>query len=159
MKSSNNTKVDFTALIALLFFPSLLIAQQAGQIQVSKVPVVSQHYLPEYAFDKPTNPEEWKKQKNGLSISFASIDELYLRSEVPKIQETLIWQKTGWRGERLNAQVLVWSPDSIDQVRITLNDLKKTNGKIISRENIGVQLVRYVLSQLSLRQQAMRNVM
>jgi len=146
MKSSNNIRVDFTTLIALLFFPSLLAAQQAGQIQVSKVPVVSQHYLPEYAFDKPTNPEEWKKQKNGLSISFASIDELYLRSEVPKIQETLTWQKTGWRGERLNAQVLVWSPDSIDQVRITFNDLKKADGKVISRQNINVQLVRYVLS-------------
>lgn len=142
-----NIRSLFICLITLPLLHLPTYAQQAGQIQVSRIPAPDQHYLPEYTLDEPSAPEEWGKQKKGLNVSFASIDELYLRREVPQIQETLTWKKTGWRGERLNAQILVWSPDSIDQVRVTLNDLKNAAGKIISSENnLDVQLVRYVLS-------------
>ena len=141
-----NAKKVFAVLLMLAMLANRLLAQHAGQVMMANVPSPSSHYTPEYTFDKATNPEAWKKQKKGLNVSFSSIDELFLRSEVPQIIATTSWQKAGWRGERLNAQILVWSPDSIDQVRVTLNDLKGSDGKIISKENISVQLVRYVLS-------------
>ena len=52
-----------------------------------------------------------------MHVSFASTDELYFRSEVPELKnETVSWKGTGWKGERLNAVVLVWSPDTLQQV-------------------------------------------
>ena len=148
-----NAKKVFAVLLMLAMLPNRLLAQHAGQVMMANVPSPSSHYTPEYTFDKATNPEAWKRQKKGLNVSFSSIDELFLRSEVPQIIATTTWQKAGWRGERLNAQILVWSPDSIDQVRVTLNDLKGSDGKIISKENISVQLVRYVLSNIPMPQQ------
>jgi hypothetical protein len=62
---------------------------------MANVPSPSSHYTPEYTFDKATNPEAWKKQKKGLNVSFSSIDELFLRSEVPQITATTTWQKAG----------------------------------------------------------------
>jgi Domain of unknown function (DUF4091) len=82
-----------------------------------------------------------------MHVSFASTDELYFRSEVPELQnETISWKGTGWKGERLNAVVLVWSPDTLQQVRFVISDLKNANGKILSGNNLQLSMVRYVIS-------------
>jgi hypothetical protein len=130
------------------FFTSVAFGQlQKGQVDISKVPAPIHKYVAEYTFDGCTNPQVWTTQKSGLNVSFGSTDELYLRSEVPSLKaETRSWEQTGWRGERLNAQVLVWSPDTIEQVRFRINDLVNANGTSISKSNVKVNMVRYVLS-------------
>lgn len=118
-----------------------------GQIEPKQIPTSVQHYLPEYTFDKPSDVAAWKKEKAGLNVSFVSADELYLRSDVPKPGSySTSLEKTGWRGERLNAQILVWSPDTLEQVRLKINDLVSSNGKAIRSGNISLDMVRYVLS-------------
>jgi hypothetical protein len=118
-----------------------------GQINPSKVPIPANHYQPEYTYDMTINPGQWAIQKPGLNVAFGSTDELYLRCEVPKLEdEGQIWEGTGWRGERLNAQVLVWSPDTCQQVRFKINDLVSLEGRVFSKKNIKLNLVRYVLS-------------
>ncbi len=87
------------------------------------------------------------EQKSGLNVAFGSTDELYLRCEVPQLQnEGQTWEGTGWRGERLNAQILVWSPDTCLQVRFRLNDLVSSDGRVFSKKNIKLNMVRYVIS-------------
>ncbi|HWJ91205.1 MAG TPA: hypothetical protein VNR87_08820, partial [Flavisolibacter sp.] len=126
----------------------LLYAQvYKGQLQFSKVPFPSQHYQEEYTFDTVVNAAAWNTQTAGLHASFATTDELFFRTEVPVLEkETLIWNATGWKGERLNTQVLVWSTDSLNQIRFSVSNLKKANGKTITRNLISTQLVRYVVS-------------
>lgn len=136
-----------TFCLCLLF--SNLVTGQAykGQIEFSKIPVPAAHYLEEYTFDTTLNPDAWKKQEKGMHVSFASTDELYFRSEVPQLQsETVQWQGTGWKGERLNAVILVWSPDTLQQVRFVVNDFKNNKGKILSKSNVQVNMVRYVIA-------------
>jgi hypothetical protein len=117
-----------------------------GQLEFSKVPVPAGHYQQEYTFDTTLNPSAWNVQKKGLHVSFASTDELYFRSEVPELaKESQTWQETGWKGERLNAQVLVWSPDTLKQIRFVLKDLKNAQGKSITKNNFQVNMVRYVI--------------
>jgi hypothetical protein len=118
-----------------------------GQVDISKVPVPVGHYQEEYTFDRPTDTIQWAEQNSGLNVAFASTDELYLRCEVPQLQnEGQTWEGTGWRGERLNAQVLVWSPDTCLQVRFRLNDLESSDGRVFSKKNIKLNMIRYVLS-------------
>jgi len=120
---------------------------QAGWVDVSKIPVPVWHYQPEYTFDAPANPGHWLKISSGLHASFGSADALYMRSEVPGIEQHT-WEDSGWRGERLNAQVLVWSADTLDQIRISVSDLTSPGGSVISRGNCKVRIVRYVLSNM-----------
>ena len=118
-----------------------------GEIDLSKIPEPSSHYQGEYTFDTTLDAAAWASQKKGMHVSFASTDESYFRSEVPQLQnETLSWQATGWKGERLNAEILVWSPDTIQQVRLILNDFKNSKGKLLSKDNINVNMIRYVIS-------------
>lgn len=120
-----------------------------GQIDLTKIPVPQGHYQYEYTFDQPTDLANWTKQQPGIHAAFGSTNELYLRCEVPGVtQESLSWQETGWRGERLNAQVLVWSPDTIEQIRFRVSDLSSANGKSISKDQVKLNMVRYVVSNL-----------
>ncbi|HKO81117.1 MAG TPA: hypothetical protein VJU78_12015, partial [Chitinophagaceae bacterium] len=134
-------------LVGLLCLSSLTTFGQPyqGQLDLSKLPVPSQHYQQEYTFDSSSNPDAWRAQKEGLHISFATTDELYFRTEVPVLEkETTSWTATGWKGERMNVQVLVWSPDTLEQVRFKVSDLKNSSGKLISKNNVQVNMVRYV---------------
>src|ERR1044071_6382602 len=126
---------------------SIAGALTKAEIDPAKVPALLPHYQAEYTFDTSTDPASWSKQKMGLHVAFGSTDELYLRCEPPALkQKTEIWNATVWRGERLNAQVLVWSSDSQEQVRFQGGDLKSDKGALIGKERFKFNLVRYVLS-------------
>jgi hypothetical protein len=117
-----------------------------GQLEYSKVPVPKTHYQQEYTFDTTVNKAAWTAQKAGLHVSFGSTDRLYMRSEVPQVTETLAWEEIGWRGERLNAQVLVWSPDTLQQVRFVVGNLVNEKGTVLNKGNLQLNQVRYVVS-------------
>lgn len=116
-----------------------------GQVDSLLMPKLSPHYQEEFTFDKSTNPARWDSQK-GLHVSFGSTDALYFRTEVPDIKEEFSWSGNGWKGERLNAQLLVWSADTLEQVRFKLTNLVNTDGSEIDKNNIKLNMVRYVLA-------------
>ncbi len=139
--------------VAFLFFNLLCtlaaVAQvYKGQIDSTILPSTGPaHYIPEYDDDVCTNPQAWTTTTAGMHVAFGSEDELYFRKEVPSItSESAIWQATGWKGERLNAQIVVWSADTLQQVRFTLHDLTNEKGQLLSKGNIQLHKVCYVLS-------------
>ena len=132
-------------LFQALFFISGAFAQTyKGQVDSSLMPVLNYHYQDELTFDKSTNPAAWNSQQ-GPHVSFGSEDELYFRTEAPQLKEAHSWEGYGWKGERLNAQIVIWSADTLEQVRFKLSDLKGVNGASISKDNIKLNMVRYVL--------------
>jgi len=141
-----------TKIIAIFYYLisiSIISSAQTrkGQVDVTKVPIPSGHYQDEYTFDTTVDMAAWIMQKKGMHVSFVSTDESWFRSEVPEVEKgNLSYQATGWKGERLNAEVLIWSPDTIHQVHFTLKDLKNNDGKLLSKNNINVNMVRYVVS-------------
>jgi len=129
-----------------LLFAGLASAQvYKGQIDSSLMPVLSPHYQDEFTFDKSTNQAQWNSQK-GLHVGFGSTDALYFRTEVPEVKETLSWSGTAWKGERLNTQILVWSSDTLEQVRFKPNNLVNATGNVIGKDDIKLNMVRYVLA-------------
>jgi hypothetical protein len=118
-----------------------------GQMDLTKIPVPPGHYQDEYHFDTTVNTAAWNAQEKGMHVAFGSTDQLYFRSEVPELpSEPVSWQATGWKGERINSQVLIWSTDTLNQVRFVLNDLKNSRGQSISKNNFQVNMVHYVVS-------------
>jgi hypothetical protein len=136
-----------TAVILIcLFIQQVGFSQMLlGRVDSMQLPSLKMHYQDELTFDKPSNPSDWQDEKKGLNVSFGSTERAYFRTEVPVKKETVLWDATGWKGERLNVQVLVWSPDSLEQVRFQMGDLTASNGKSISRNNFNLNMVRYVL--------------
>jgi hypothetical protein len=140
-------KIFFAVVPFFLITPVFAQQDQLGIIDSALIPRPYHHYQLEYTFDATLNAAAWVTQKKGLHVSFASTDELYFRTEVPELEkETTLFESTAWKGERVNAAVLVWSPDTLNQVRFTVNDLKNKNGKVIGKKNMQVNMVRYVAS-------------
>ncbi|HLI93621.1 MAG TPA: hypothetical protein VKU83_08430, partial [Puia sp.] len=115
-----------------------------GQVDSALLPVLNYHYQDEFTLDKPTNRSAWDSQQ-GPHVSFGPTNDRYFRTEVPKLTETTTWEGCGWRGERLNAQIVVWSADTLQQVRFRPSALRAADGALISKGNITVNMVRYVL--------------
>jgi len=132
----------------MLFMTTSFAQTLFGKIDPALLPkVAGAHYEPEFTLDMPVNPAAWTKEEAGLHVSFASTDRLYFRSEVPGLQnETLSWTATGWKGERLNSELLVWSADTLKQVRIIVSDLQNARGNLLSKKNIQLNKVMYVVS-------------
>jgi len=120
-----------------------------GRIDSSRISKPTFHYQPEYTFDLPVDPNRWQKEAKGLHTAFGSTDEAYFRTEVPDLpgkNETMTWTASGWKGQRLNTMILVWSPDTINQIRFNLKNLVNSKGNILSKNNFKLNLVRYVIS-------------
>jgi len=135
-------------LLFLQYFITVVSAQlTAGHIDSSFLLGLKMHYQQEYAFDVSVDPSRWQKEKPGLHAAFGSTDAVYFRTDVPAIHnETKTFEATGWKGERINASIIVWSPDTIGQVRFVLNDLKNAKGNVLSKKNLQLNMVRYVIS-------------
>src|SRR5688572_32619330 len=117
-------KKIFSMVCVLVLFANTLLAQAAkAKVDSSFLPEAYPHYQEEYDFDVTTNEKAWASQPGGLQVSFASTDELYFRKEVPPGNKMNQQQLTGWRGERINLQILVWSADTVTQVRLRVGDL------------------------------------
>ena len=142
-------KKVFITIISCIAYSQFCIGQvYPGQIDSSFVPTRSHHYEPELTFDYCLDEPAWENQA-GLHAAFGSTDRLYFRKEAPVSTDKSLsptYTATVWRGERANAQILVWSADAWEQVRVEAGDLRSAEGNVISGDQITFELVRYVLS-------------
>lgn len=117
-----------------------------GEIRKNELPVSKPHYQDEYLKEEVVDEEAWIGQ-TGLNAAFGSTDKLYFRREKPVVDlDASVFRTTVWKGERVNMQLLVWSSDTLEQVRVRLNELKKKNGQAITTDHYQFNLVRYVLA-------------
>ncbi len=94
----------------------------------------------------PDNPDEsvWKNIKPGIHSGFGSTDVAYSKSTPPagKVTEGIILQ--GWKGERVNCQLLVWSAGNKEEVSIKASGFHNDKHQI-DKEIASISVVRYVL--------------
>ncbi len=88
----------------------------------------------------------WAETPSGMQSSLGSISERYLQHEIPGVTPQKEWQGSAWRGERVSAQLVVWSKDSISSVRGEFSDFTTAQGQVIPAEAATVRFVRYVIT-------------
>ena len=145
--------LKFILAFAFLFVSNICLnAQEAnyGKIDSLHLPVLYSHYQKEIDQDACIDPGKWDKVKSGLNLSVISTDDVFFRKEVPVLKDSLLkLDKTAWRGERVNFELLLWSADTVNQINIEVDDLTGSSNNTISKENSLVYLIRYVVSNFS----------
>lgn len=95
-----------------------------------------------------TKPHDSKGVWQKLSapqISWGSTDVRYLKLSIPVVSKTTKWQTKAWKGERVNAQALVWTNTDLSGATITVSDLK--NGPNLIPSSVAkASFVRYVMT-------------
>ena len=89
---------------------------------------------------------DWSIVPAELQASVGSIDNLYMQHEVPEVTNSKKWSGNAWKGERVSAQIILWSKDSVASVELKLSDFKTDNGEVISADNSQTRFVRYVIT-------------
>jgi len=107
---------------------------------------------------EPANPDtrdlsEWEAVKPGIRSGFGSIDIAYSKSIPPagNIEDSI--KLNGWKGERVNCKLLVWSAGSNETIRIKASGLNSGNHDI-DEEAISIHVIRYVLTDEFLNEQS-----
>ncbi len=96
---------------------------------------------------KPVDKQAWEKCTLPVYASWGSTDIRYSKTNVPDIKrESRTWKGTVWRGERCNAQAVVWSPAGVENIKVVAGALKASGGNIIPASAIRTNFVRYVMT-------------
>ena len=116
----------------LLFSTVYLNAQTSGHYQEASNPVA-------------TNPALWSEVKTP-QVSWGSTDMRYKKEEpaaIRRIKKTI--SLTAWKGEKVSVQLVVWTPETLNNLTFKVSDL--TAGReSISKDDIQTSFVRYVMT-------------
>ena len=95
----------------------------------------------------PTNDtlSDWSHVAKGLHASFISIDEKLPKSVAPEITPVKQTTVTGWKGERVAAQLLLWSAEETQQVEVEIGEFKG-DGNVLPASIVQARFVRYVMT-------------
>lgn len=88
----------------------------------------------------------WERTGRGLHASFGSTDVRYSKYKVPMEIVVKDFELTAWKGERVNAQIVLWTVSDIKQVECVWQPLVSENGDTISTTIINTRFVRYVIA-------------
>ena len=103
-------------------------------------------------FDEAPDPSpdtlaNWTKVSKKLNVSFGSIDNRYALSSIPVDDKVTHWRGSAWRGERISAQVVVWSSADIQQIECEFSPFVSADG-VMNAEIAQARFVRYVLTDI-----------
>lgn len=102
-------------------------------------------------FPEPEDPDgvpegAWNGIDPGLHAGIGSIDIRYRRSVPPEYVISREWEGTGWRGERINLQLVLWAAENIPDIKISSSDLTGSKENRIDSSAVRIHLVRYVIT-------------
>lgn len=92
-----------------------------------------------------TNPALWSKVKTA-QVSWGSTDTRYKKEEpvpIQGIQKSI--SLTAWKGEKVSAQLVVWTPEVLEDLTVLVSDLTSGHSQI-SKDQIRTGFVRYVMT-------------
>jgi hypothetical protein len=88
---------------------------------------------------------DWSQVKPGLLSSFVTIDKRFPKSIAPEVTPTKKTKLSGWKGERISAQILLWTKQPINNVEVKVGDFVSSSGKL-SKSIASARFVRYVIT-------------
>ncbi len=86
----------------------------------------------------------WNGVKGGLNAAWGTPDLAYSRSEVPQ-NTTDSYTATAWRGEKVSAQVVLWTNKDLNGVECEISDFKSADAKLPS-SIAEARFVRYTIA-------------
>ena len=99
------------------------------------------------ANDPDTTHTGWS-QVDGLNYAFGTIDRRYAKSAIPEVAKTTSWSGSGWRGETISAQLVLWSNQAVNQIEFEFSPFKSATGETMAPSIGQARFVRYVLTDI-----------
>ena len=107
-----------------------------------KFPIETYQELPD-----PSSPsdKDWAAVTNP-QISWGTIDTRYAKHRLPQLKKQQLTVLKGWRGERVNAQAVVWTGTEVKDLNFSFTDFRDKKGNSLSDEAFKAGFIRYVMT-------------
>ena len=114
----------------------------------------AQHEMPSALTDyeelvdtKPHDSKEtWNNKMSApVQLSWGSTDIRYNKFNIPDIKKKALLSLTAWKGERIHAQAVLWTNRNLDNVTVSVSDLRD-GASVIPASDISTHFVRYVMT-------------
>ena len=129
----------------IIFCLSVVSLMVLGACQADQSPKKCETYV-EAVDPAPDTTANWAAVEPGLNASVGSIDQHYFKSSVPQISQQNEWRGTAWRGEKVSAQLVLWSKDSIRQVACEFSEFVAADGQKLPATIARARFVRHVIT-------------
>lgn len=114
------------------------------------------YYTPVATYAEPADPatlseeaiQAWDSAKAGLNAAWGSADLQYSRSEIPALDPSKSLSLCGWRGEKVSAQLLLWTADGVNGAECKVKDLRSESATLPA-EIAQTRFVRYTIGDKS----------
>jgi hypothetical protein len=93
------------------------------------------------------NPDTAAWNLTGFKVSFGSVNTRYKKYKEPDIKITKTHKLYAWKGERVSAQIVVWTSSPLQQIECEMQDLKSADA-IIPADAVKTRFVRYTLTDV-----------
>lgn len=95
---------------------------------------------------KPHDDEAvWNKLAAPTQLSWGNTDTRYAKLSVPTVNKTSRLQTKAWKGERINAQAVLWTKADLEGATIQIGELKN-GSSVIPASAVTTNFVRYVMT-------------
>ena len=108
MNNKKTTIIIIAQLVSLIF--SLAVN---GQLHTSYNEATDPH---------PDEKANWGSIGKGLQSSFASPFVKFAKGAIPIVQSKQSWSGSGWKGERIYSQLILWSADTVEDIEFKRTD-------------------------------------
>lgn len=97
---------------------------------------------------KPVDQDAWNKQRTPFNIAWGHTGLHYSRTNVPtaSVSKDRTLKLTAWRGERVNALILLWGNEAANNVEVSIPALKGPRGSVIPASEISTGFLHYVMT-------------
>ena len=89
--------------------------------------------------------EVWNKMTAPVRFCWGTTDVRYKKLDVPDVKATGTLRLKAWKGERVNAQAVLWTQKDLEGVEMTVSELKNGNS-VIPASAVRTHFVRYVMT-------------
>lgn len=87
---------------------------------------------------------QWDEMNKKIMVSYANSNLHYNKYRVPDITPVNELKIKAWRGEKINALILIWSDQNVKNISLTSSDLIDKHGNKINKSDIKLSFVNYV---------------
>ena len=95
---------------------------------------------------KPHDGEEvWSKMAAPVRFCWGTTDVRYKKLNVPDVKATGTLRLKAWKGERVNAQAVLWTQKELEGAEIAVSELKN-GSSVIPASAVNTYFVRYVMT-------------
>lgn len=118
------------------------VTQSGNPTGQPKFPIDTYKELPDPA---KTSEKEWETVRTA-QVSWGTTDIRYAKHQPPALKNQKNISLKGWRGERVNAQAVVWTGAELKDLSLGFTDFKDKNGNSLSEETLTAGFIRYVMT-------------